>query len=422
MFSFVSPRPAARPVCAPALAALALLAGAQAHAFIKGIDSTTAPNGNSELVFMAWDNNSAQPKVAFIKDLGTSMDSFFVSGQQDAGVQKFWYLGGTGTGIEGDAAWTTFLNTDVSAGVKVDASKVKWAVFALDGDLGGSYVPDDYKLFTTVKQATSGSATVITGLSNVTTQNLIDKPPLAMGTFLGGANQQAGHTGTANENGSAVVTATQGDSVFPFVNGTTPNIGFGYDLTFNGAINASAGNLVGQSSWFYKVSRNADEFDASLPVVIDEFDNLGGDGYWGLAAATGATRTGQYFLSYTLKAFVSAQETASGLTYGNSFARMAGVLSLSSPAGKGETVLDLTTNFVRNFAQSQARAAGAEDNRAFATSLRRQGALLGSDLEASLVGADLNLVTAVPEPGTWALWGAGLGLLGWLQKTRRQRA
>lgn len=393
------------------------LISTQANAFIKGVDSVLPNNGNSELVFIAWDNNAPLvaggdilPKVAFIKDLGVGMDAFFVSAQQDKGAQSYWYLGGTGTGIEGDAAWTVFLNTEVRSGVKVDPSKVKWAVFALDGDFfSPTYQADDYKLFTTLRQGTSGSATVISGLSNVTTDQL-SKATGGMTTFLGATNALPSHTGAANANGSSVALATQGESIFPFTSANVANIGSNYDLLFTGAIDASAGNLIGKSSWFYKIGRNSSEFDNTLPVEIDEFDNLGGDGYWGLAAASEAGRAGQYFLSYTIAAFASTKETSGGLLYANNFARLGGALSLSSSAGKGNTVLDLSNSFLRTFAKGRIQASDAPDGRAFVTALRDATPALSEGYV---------LTSAVPEPGTYLLFGAGLGLLAWRARQRR---
>ena len=60
-----------------------------------------------------------------------------------------------------------------------------------------------------------------------------------------------------------------------------------------------AGNPLGVSSWFYKVmpSLLEGEIDPSSPVVIDEFDNVNADGYWGLIKDPNSSK---YVLSYTL--------------------------------------------------------------------------------------------------------------------------
>ncbi len=392
-----------------------LLACSSAQAFLVGsTPSQGAPGGTSELVFMAWDNNTPNaPKVAFIKDLGVTMDAFFISAQQDAGTQSFWYLGGTGTGIEGDATWAQFLSTEISPGVTVDLSKVQWAVFAYDGDENSpEYVNDDKKLFTTLKQATSGDPATITGLTGLASDIVFDRVTTSMISFVGGVNAQPGHMGAANENGSAIILQTTPLAFqFPFNNDVgNATIGNTGQLNYFSAIGASAGNLIGESSWFYKVSRTEDQFDQSLPVVIDEFDNLGSDGYWGFAAASDPARAGQYFLSYTIAAFESPAERAAGLLAGNNFARLAGVLSLASPVGKSATVLDLATNFLRGVAQGRAQAAAVGDARAF---------IVTSGLDGDTAFAEA-LTSAVPEPQTWLLWGAGLGFLA--RRSRRRMA
>lgn len=413
-----APIPAQARLFAPA-AILSLLAlTATSHATLVGLNAATTVNGDAELVFLAWDNNTDSPKVSFIKDLGVTMDDFFVRGQQDGGAQLFWYLGGTGTGTDGDAVWAQFLNTDVSPGVKVDPTKVRWAVFAFDGDQRDTtYVADDISLFTTLRQGTSGSATVISGLSEVGSGRLLDNVYPGMQSMVAGTNAQSGHADPGN--GSAIVLQTAApDWHFPFNTSSVPTIGRGgtSNLTYSDALAASAGNLLGQSSWFYKVSRGTDEFDQTLPVSLDEFDNLGGDGYWGLAAASDPARTGQYFLSYTIAAFATAREQSAGLLYANNFARLGGVLSLSSASGKGGSVLDLATSFVRGVAQARRGTNDAGDGRAFISAA--PGLELGIDGDRALTA---QLTTAVPEPSSWALFAAGLGWLGW-RLSRRARA
>lgn len=370
-------------------------------------------NGGTELAFMAWENNiEGEVKVAFVKDLGLTMDEFFVSGQQDAGVQKYWYLGGAI-----DVEWTNFLNKEVSAGVKVDVNKVKWGVFAYDGDQSGEdALLDDFKLYTTLKPQPSGSATIVTGLSDVQGDFVRSKPLGGFQNFYIGMGQLDGLSAVTN--GSAVIDATMNQLQFPFRSDAEASesvIALDRDLTYGRLLSgSSAGNLVGKSSWFYKINKS-DEFDGTLPVLIDEFDNLGGDGYWGLAAASEAAHAGEYFLSYTLPAFKSAAETASGLTYGNSFARLAGLLSRNSAAGKDDTVLDMATGFLRAFAKEQTKASTDVDGRAFAAGL------LDGDRALSAQALGAGSVSAVPEPATWALWAAGLGLLAWRGRHVRRR-
>jgi hypothetical protein len=375
--------------------ALACLNPAQANWMTPTSDNLVTTTSNVELTFIAWDNNGSEPKVAFIKDLGVTMADFSVQGQKDVATQMYWYLGGTD-----DAAWATFLNTDVSTGVKPDASKIRWAVFALAGQDLGSSEPDSVQLYTTNLQGLSGNPATIPGWSNFTNGNITDISAAFVQVYS--SNQNSGTLGSAT-NGSAVVLATDGLK-FPWNPGVL--FGFGNQITYKQQFSRGVGNLIGQSSWFYKLT-GSDIFDSSLPVTIDEFDNLTNDGYWGLAAASATDRAGQYFLSYNLNGTVSALEAKSGTLASNNFARLAGVLSLSSSAGKGQTVLNMTESFLRGFSKVAASLPSAA----------------GDDLAHALAGdgaLDLPSPSAVPEVGSAALTGAGLAVLAGLQLRRRR--
>ncbi len=376
---------------AATLTALACFGTAQASWQVDSTSTSTV-----ELTFMAWDNNGSSPKLVFVKDLGITMSNFFTNAQVDAGTQLYWYLGGTD-----DATWDAFLNTDVSTGVKPDVSKIRWSVFAEAQPGGNSPEPGAYQLYTTNLQGLSGSAATILGLSTVS-GDFLTNTSASIEAFYGG-NKNSGTLGTA-ENGSALIKATDGPSKFPFDPGML--LGVGNQVTFGNQIGRGTGNLIGQSSWFYALT-GSDLFDSSLPITIDEFDNLTNDGYWGLAAASATDKAGQYFLSYNLNGTVTALEARSGTLASNNFARLAGVLSLSSSAGKGLTVLNMTESFLRGFskvAASLPSAAGDE----LAHALASDGAL------------DLPSPSAVPEAGSAVLTGAGLALLAGLQLRRRR--
>ena len=94
------------------------------------------------------------------------------------------------------------------------------------------------------------------------------------------------HVSTAN--GSAYHTAS---SPRYFANNGTfyGKLNPGSDGSYYGGL-FDVSNAVNQSSWFYAIS-NA----ASGSVVVDEFDNLTYNGYWGLAL----TATNTYLLSFT---------------------------------------------------------------------------------------------------------------------------
>jgi hypothetical protein len=376
---------------ATAVAALACLGSAQAS---WQVDTTNA--STVELTFLAWDNNGISPKLVFVKDLGITMATFFTSAQVDTGTQMSWYLGGAD-----DPTWDTFLNTDVSTGVKPDVSKIRWSVFAEAQPGGASPEPGAYKLYTTNLQGLSGNPSTILGLGTLSGDFLINTAT-SIEAFYGG-NKNTGTLGSAVD-GSALIKATDGPSKFPFDPGML--MGAGNQITFGNQIGRGTGNLVGQSSWFYALT-GSDLFDSSLPVTIDEFDNLTNDGYWGLAAASAADKAGQYFLSYNLNGTMTALEARSGILASNNFARLAGVLSLSSSAGKSQTVLNMTESFLRGFSKVAASLPRAADGDLSQT-LASDGTL------------ELPSPSAVPESGSAALMGAGLAVLAGLQLRRRR--
>jgi hypothetical protein len=363
-----------------------LLAG-PAHSAITCcnlIDNSQESGKTVELMFVAWDTNGVTgPKVSFVKDLGIQMGDFQVAAQQDTGYAKYIWLGGTD-----DPVWSSFLSTELTPGETVNASKVRWAVLAFD--TVGDAAPGKINLFTTLQQGLSGSPSKILGLSDMTADQM-QNGGSSFDTWMNNLNLMPNMVSQAN--GSQVVVISDGAS-FPFGAGH-PGDASG---TFNFANNLSQpiGNDVGKSSWFYAVTPS-DEFDTSLPVAIDEFDNTANDAYWGLALA--GDGTGRYLLSYTLDAVVSAQETAQHVLFGNSFARLAGSLSLSSPAGKAGSVRTMTESFLRGLSNKTASGAIAHI------------ATAGSSQE----------VSAVPEPGSLALMAGGGLLLAGVARRRARR-
>jgi hypothetical protein len=377
---------------------LGLLAAASAQANIE-YDFTAQLN--TELVFVAWDENSPNaPKVSFVKDLGISMANFFVGAQQDAGSQYYWYLGAGsgsgGAGVTADTAWDTFLNTQVSGTTTVDPTKIRWAVVAYD--VQGDLTPGTLNLYTTWAQGRSGDPTVITGLSDADGQAL-QNSTASWFSFIANANGRG--TNQTQDNGSAVITVS--DSAAFICSPGNPCRGS--QLTYNNNFPGRADNAIGQSSWFYALTSSDPDFSDSK-LAIDEFDNLGADGYWGFTAIPGST---QYFLSYTLPAFASATEQAAHVLYGNNFARLGGALSLSSPAGKASSVLGLTEDFLRGLTHPVTASVAAADA---AAGIGPLGAKARG--EAS--------VSVVPEPATACLHGLGLAVLVSAAAVRRRRA
>ena len=370
---------------------LAGLAQQPALATIKccaQVDATPASGQSVELVFLAWDMNLAGgPQVSFVKDLGLTMGQFVVSGQQDSGSHPAWWLGGSS-----DATWTSFVNTRI-AGAALDTSKLQWAVYAFDTT--GDFQPGELNLYTTLTQGAAylsgvGQEGVISGLSDHGADSLQGATASTI-EWLSAVNQTAGHS--TQDNGSAVIKVDDG-LAFAFRSGGPGTVNG--QLTLNTNLLRGIGNLVGKSSWFYGVTGSSPDF-ADSPMTIDEFDNTAHDGYWGLALSTDPAHAGHYLLSYTLQSVLSPTEQAQNVLFGNSFARLAGTLSLASPAGKAGTVLAMTEGFLRGLR-----------NKTAASTLPQATA---ASVQAG--------VTAVPEPSAWALLLCGAGVLAALGRRRR---
>ena len=344
-------------------------------------DSTLGPglDPGVELVLTAWYAPPSKPvALAFTKDLGVNMADFFVSAQQDTGSNNYWWLGGDGMNSN-DKYWTTFLNTKID-GNPIDPSRIRWAVVAYDtaGDLN----PGTLNMFMTWQQGKSGDPTHVLHLTDGDTQGVFLQNGSAtwlsyigfQNTIVYNKNDDRGDMSVAN--GSSVTIPPDGDR-FPAGPGHPIQ---GSDLNMNAFFPWSMGNLMGQSSWFYYITSSDPDFGDS-PVAVDEFDNTAHDGYWGLIKGTDPKHPGEYLLSYTLQGTTSAAESAKNVIFGNSFARLAGVLSFSSPAGKEQTTLTYVEGFLRGLATGKTGA-------------------------SAVVNAE---ITAVPEPGSF-----GLMLLGGL--------
>lgn len=387
---------------------LAALAPRPAHASLRRPNlSTLTPGGStdgtqSELWFSVWDPIN---EVSYTLDLGITVATMLAVNADQGGLTNFstagnnasatfqkasdatrdyafWIITGTR-----DSAWAQFSQTASSVATS------QWMVIGADS-VGSNTVPGAQRFLLTVKQ---GEEEAIRGITNSVFATL--RTPIQ--TMPGNLNLRPGHldpnpTGNADSEAGIAFNGSSFDTKAANPNTYYPKMG---DQLVTFKLNIL--NQVGTSAWFYDLSRNGS--DALAAVATNEFDNLAGDAYWGFTAEDG--NTGRYLLSFVMPRFLSGQEITAGITFDNSFARLAGVLSLSAPRADTGEVLGMTEGFLRRLAQRKT-AQGGVDN-----TVTRQSLPFGSEVLA---------VAVVPEPTSLALWGLGLGL-GALVALRRRR-
>lgn len=299
---------------------------------------------------------------------GTNISATFTLASDTTNDYAFWIIDPSK-----DAAWAQFKSTTTSL------SSAVWGV--MGADAVGSSAAGNRGFLLTVSQ---GSEAAFRGesVSNAALNKLFG----GVVNFVSNINTRPSHLIASDPSG------TEESSIA--VNGSSYDTKADNLDAYFGTVTAEFGdigvplmtNAIGESAWFYDVTRSSTSNLANVLANVNEFDNLAGDAYWGFVAEEGAT--GRYLLSYVMPRFLSTAETEAAVTFENSFARLAGVLSLSNPAGESDTVIDMTEGFLRRLALSSV-AAGAPN----------KGIL-------SVAGP----LPAVPEPSSWALM--ALGLLG----------
>lgn len=336
-----------------------------------------ASTGNGELFFNVVDSTA---KVSYVLDLGMFMglglganasdaDQFLVVSQQEAGYQRFWTVD--------SPQWQEFLQL-------VIPTNLRWSVLAADSS--GALAANTHRLLTTAKQ---GSEAAVSTLTNSQLTNGIGSTQGSQ--FFSTINAKATHAPntdyTINGNSYSLATET-GFGYYGKSGGLTP--------TLNGNAQFDATNALGQSSWFYYLLRSSSA--AGSKVTVDEIDNLGYDGYWGFVKVEDQDTTspfydptspfaGKYLLSFTMPVF-DVRTTASFQAFALSIGRT------EFSGGLQVTGLD-----------GAAAVAVTERSAGWVTPL----------------GA-VSEVSAVPEPGQWALLLAGGLALGWRARARRPQA
>lgn len=348
--------------------------------------TNAAYSGEGELFMVAFDSTA---KVSYTLDLGETQTDFFTKATSEAGYQQFWEVS--------DANWNTFLTL-------ATASNIRWAVNATDR-VGGN-APGATRLFTTMQQGTEstliwteglvdGESTGLTRTITNSGTDVLDNAKFSAGmgssqagTFFNAVNL----TGTHGATGQAPDYGANGSSVnldSDAGNGYYGDGSVGLSSTLNGRLTSGPnfGNAVGQSSWFYYLTRSS-LTDQLAGALVDEFDNSANDGYFGFLYVDptlypDSPYSGKYLLSYTLGA---AGPTLAQREFAQSIGRTEWSI------GGHVRVLGSAT------------AGGAED--ALPRWLAHR---LGDGAQVASL-ADVPMAP-VPEPGTVLLLGAGLAVV-----------
>lgn len=351
-----------------------------------------ARDDNGELFFNVHDTVN---RVSYTLDLGLNMSEFFNFAQQNEGYQRFWVID--------SAIFSSFLSR------VADPAALQWSVLAFDG-LGNTQAGGQ-RLFTTVRQGQEASLSSftnsqfslgVTGTATVT----------AIGSFnISGTHGASGapldFTVHGEHLGDANLVAPGNLNYYGLTGGLTP--------TLNNNAPFSATNTVGQSSWFYYLTRSGTSNLSSARVLIDEFDNGnptdgGRDGYWGFTLASNAATTlpewvGKYLLSFTMPVFspVLRAETR----------------QFAAEIGRTEYSGGFYTEMLNPQVTGSFEAASGSAPQLLATLASASGSDPGLPSLLAYSPSLTDGVSPVPEPRSLLLLGMGLGAVLVLQRRRR---
>lgn len=346
------------------LASLLVALQASAQAAILGAAlNSDGTNQSPELFLVLFDQTTS--KTSYTLNLGIDAANFWVQAQQDTGASLFRTL---------DPATDSAFNSFISG---ANLSNVRWMITG--GTFDGRAEADRVIYVTQTNNNSLADQRAFYDRAHGVLSGDMTTALSSMGTYvktLNGARPGIdivqSTIGSTSRGGSGFAsklagnTATYTDATTGFKGLATGSDG---SCIYQGFF--CAGNPLGVSSWFYKVmpSLLEGEIDPSSPVVIDEFDNVNADGYWGLIKDPNSSK---YVLSYTLTG--------------------ANPSTLVSTDG-GRTRL----SFVDYSAQS---------------GIARLIGISADDVALQ------STVTAVPEPAQWGLLLGGVGLLAALRRRK----